>query len=516
MYVASNGFKTAVITRDPDPMHPRDDMDNIATMVCWPRQRGLGDAHNYDDSHDFSVSLAERLVPLKNMLEFVQAGKASELRFVEEGDNLRLQSFFQFGSAEGTWHDMETCVTKDLDLLPGISRDIAKTEITDECYAKENLQMCVDAGQLAILPLFLYDHSMQSIRCESFVGRAHHAEWDSGLVGYIYMTKEQAMKELCNTNDKIHLSMPIHGADLHIPCGKNAKQDDILIQQGYTPVCKTDIVDPAKTDPNAPDKTILYPHWIEQNMLYKKDNYLFACYGKDGEGLIIRKVASFNPGLEKLTDSNWRERAEECMKDEVTALDNYLQGEVYGMQKFEGREEIDSCWSYYPGTEDIRKLFDDMFGDWGAELEEQMLQANYDPNENFDIDEYLDSNFFPDFHKAIQDKVLALVEQTESADVPWPYKLGGNHIRANLNKVLDDIVCDLYDEHVMPDNVAVHKAILENAGISRDYEPTISTDDLQDGKRYTLDELLDIVKQRGVAVANPANHSKFLEKGLEL
>lgn len=46
-----------------------------------------------------------------------------------------------------------------------------------------------------ILTLFLYDHSMQSISTRSFVGRAHHARWDSGPVGIIYATKEDILKE---------------------------------------------------------------------------------------------------------------------------------------------------------------------------------------------------------------------------------------------------------------------------------------------------------------------------------
>ena len=39
-----------------------------------------------------------------------------------------------------------------------------------------------------ILPLYLYDHSSISISTESFIGRAPHAEWDSGQVGIIWCT----------------------------------------------------------------------------------------------------------------------------------------------------------------------------------------------------------------------------------------------------------------------------------------------------------------------------------------
>ena len=50
--------------------------------------------------------------------------------------------------------------------------------------------------QIISLPLYLYDHSGLSISTESFVGRAQHAEWDSGQIGYIYITRKYAREVL--------------------------------------------------------------------------------------------------------------------------------------------------------------------------------------------------------------------------------------------------------------------------------------------------------------------------------
>jgi hypothetical protein len=44
------------------------------------------------------------------------------------------------------------------------------------------------------LPLYLYDHSVQSISTRSFHGRAHHAAWDSGRVGYVYASREAILE----------------------------------------------------------------------------------------------------------------------------------------------------------------------------------------------------------------------------------------------------------------------------------------------------------------------------------
>lgn len=52
-----------------------------------------------------------------------------------------------------------------------------------------------EKGAIFMLPLYLYDHSIQSISTRSFIGRAHHASWDSGMVGLIYVTRER-MKEM--------------------------------------------------------------------------------------------------------------------------------------------------------------------------------------------------------------------------------------------------------------------------------------------------------------------------------
>ena len=49
-----------------------------------------------------------------------------------------------------------------------------------------------------ILPLNLYDHSGLSMSASSFLGRAQHAEWDSGQVGFIYATADNIRAEYGN------------------------------------------------------------------------------------------------------------------------------------------------------------------------------------------------------------------------------------------------------------------------------------------------------------------------------
>lgn len=57
-----------------------------------------------------------------------------------------------------------------------------------EDYIRKELKAVI------ILPLYLYDHSGVSIKVGSFVGKAIHAEWDSGQIGFTYATKEDIRK----------------------------------------------------------------------------------------------------------------------------------------------------------------------------------------------------------------------------------------------------------------------------------------------------------------------------------
>ncbi len=46
--------------------------------------------------------------------------------------------------------------------------------------------------KLLVLPVYKYEHSTVALSTSTFVGRAHHAEWDSGQIGYIYVSREDA------------------------------------------------------------------------------------------------------------------------------------------------------------------------------------------------------------------------------------------------------------------------------------------------------------------------------------
>jgi hypothetical protein len=69
-----------------------------------------------------------------------------------------------------------------------IFESLVDTLLNSDLYA-------LAAEKNIILPLNLYDHSMLHMSTSSFLGRAQHAEWDSGQVGWIYATPEDIEKE---------------------------------------------------------------------------------------------------------------------------------------------------------------------------------------------------------------------------------------------------------------------------------------------------------------------------------
>lgn len=44
---------------------------------------------------------------------------------------------------------------------------------------------------ITVYAVWMYEHSAVALSVQSFVGRAHHAQWDSGQIGFAYILPEQ-------------------------------------------------------------------------------------------------------------------------------------------------------------------------------------------------------------------------------------------------------------------------------------------------------------------------------------
>lgn len=135
------------IHTDEDSESPRE-WSNVGHMICWHSRYVLG------DDHDFSRPLS-----------FMDDLFTQQTGIYDDDD--------KFDDAE--------------------NREAAFHKAVYEWFEKN----------VICLQLYLYEHSGISMSCSSFIGRAQHADWDSGPVGYIYCTMDEARKEWKGTDEEI-------------------------------------------------------------------------------------------------------------------------------------------------------------------------------------------------------------------------------------------------------------------------------------------------------------------------
>lgn len=174
---------------DDEPLNPRTDYDNFGKMVCWHSRYNLGDEHDFKNTNEFLKSLARDSVEPDALISLVRSGKATGVKLeyspsdggwtVSEYDDYFKKWFTTF--FEGSMADNKQDIFEDiLDTLP------------------DQLLYALASEKNLILPLNLYDHSGLSMSVSSFIGRAQHAEWDSGQVGWIYATADRIRAEYGN------------------------------------------------------------------------------------------------------------------------------------------------------------------------------------------------------------------------------------------------------------------------------------------------------------------------------
>lgn len=191
--VASRAPYTLLVSDDDIPLNPREDYDNLGTMVCWHRRYNLGDKHTYDDPVDF---LHSKLFDLyssypsseygKPIYDFLKSGKAESAKLEYNRSTHEWELWEQwFGGKE--WAKSSAYAAS----LKG--RDIPDWFLDDCLSALNNhemIKLLEESGRFVMLPLYLYDHSGITMSSAPF-----SCPWDSGQVGWIYADCETVQKE---------------------------------------------------------------------------------------------------------------------------------------------------------------------------------------------------------------------------------------------------------------------------------------------------------------------------------
>lgn len=145
---------------DDDPMSPRE-WDNLGHMVCWHGRYNLGDEQRRDSPEEFFQELAEA----------VDDTVAERIYYWEDGNGY--QKIYNDCAREfpdTNWMDRPTCDRVNKKVMNLIYQTV------EEHYI--------------MLPLYLYDHGGITMSTGSFSCR-----FDSGQVGWIYVTKKKVREE---------------------------------------------------------------------------------------------------------------------------------------------------------------------------------------------------------------------------------------------------------------------------------------------------------------------------------
>ena len=147
--VAAKSPYTLQILHDEDAPNPREDRDNLGTMVCFHRRYNLGNKHGFNEPSDFFLSLLE---------EKLGDTEAAEEKYKELAGEIDIAIYKR---SHGTYRK-----AVDDNILDFLS------------------------DSYAVLPLYLYDHSGITINTTGF-----SCTWDSGQIGWIYASHEDIKKE---------------------------------------------------------------------------------------------------------------------------------------------------------------------------------------------------------------------------------------------------------------------------------------------------------------------------------
>lgn len=143
---------------DPGIVNPRE-WDNLGTMVCWHGRYLLGDKHDYRDPESFFEELANDVDPsVEERIEF-------------------------WNSGDGWTKLINKAEREGVEYVAEAAQDTANEK------RRQILDKAIDENVL-LLPLYLYDHSGITISTGPF-----SCPWDSGQVGYVYVTKKQLRDE---------------------------------------------------------------------------------------------------------------------------------------------------------------------------------------------------------------------------------------------------------------------------------------------------------------------------------
>lgn len=163
---------------DCEPRNPREEFENLGKMVCFHRRYRLGDESHVDlNPHTYIVSLAcdfdEQALRDKIKGFYMKEPRQS----ITGGDEWLVE--IEGETYIGTKADVDEWIEEQIDVL--------MENPTEEIY---NTALDIIDANAVFLPVYLYDHGGLAVSTKPF-----HCPWDSGQVGFIYVSNKDVAKE---------------------------------------------------------------------------------------------------------------------------------------------------------------------------------------------------------------------------------------------------------------------------------------------------------------------------------
>ena len=169
-----------LVQRDEYPDNPRN-WDNLGRMICFHNCYRLGDEHSFKTQNDFLVDLVQKTMSPPEVAARIRAGETKiEAAVLDDGVTLMEH-----------WKDWQGDEQVEA-VATGENTDQATLRLwmALDLLEDSTLWSLIDPDRAAILPVYLLDHSGLTVSTASFCD-----PWDSGQVGWIYVTCEKFLKE---------------------------------------------------------------------------------------------------------------------------------------------------------------------------------------------------------------------------------------------------------------------------------------------------------------------------------
>lgn len=180
------------IQRDDNAKSPREN-DNLAVMACWHRDYALGDKLDDKGAEAFWQRMVRELVPPTVVIDAARNGQIHGIRIVPNPADDQLCDIYTNLPWETGGDRAPECLTYE-----GVSARELYDCIVDDLTPIQCQSLLYPYA--VWLPIWLYDHSGLTISCGER-RYPYNDQWDSGCLGWIFVSKETLLLEAGATED---------------------------------------------------------------------------------------------------------------------------------------------------------------------------------------------------------------------------------------------------------------------------------------------------------------------------